>query len=245
MSRTMWTGTQSGHDRRPPSRGAVFACAFGGMLTGLQACAAPATSTPVPVVDAERTAQVAAENSRFQHPTRVDFEWSLVDRSLKVEGVGVARLDSDKARLDLFLRNGANVISVVLVEDEVRVPPGQMFDVLPDRALLWAALGIFRLDPSMTLLGGESLGGEAVRLRYRLDDGKELRYQIESGRVGRVELLEEGHVVHQVVLARDQGAEHPREAVYRHMSAFREMRVQIDSVKDVHAFPTDIWDPRR
>lgn len=242
MKRTHSTRTNevSGLSRRWGRR-----AAFALLAIALQGCGGPPAGTPVPRIDAERAAARALATSQVTEPSRIDFEWSLVERSLRVAGKGVARLEPDKARLDMFLHNGANVITIALVDDEVRVPPGQMFNVLPAPPLLWAALGVFRPDASMTLQGGEALGGDVIRLRYALDDGAELRYRIEAGRVQQVEIREDGHVVHRVTLTLEDGYDHPTEARYRHISEFRELKVQIDSVKTVETYPAKIWDPRR
>ena len=218
--------------------------AFAVLALTLPACGGQPAGTPVPRVDAERAAARALATSRVTAPSRVDFEWSLRDPDLRVGGRGVARLEPDRARLDMFLNNGATVITIALVDDEVRVPPRQMFDVLPAPPLLWAALGVFRPDDSMTLLGGEALGDDVVRLRYELDDGTELWYRIDAGRVRHVEIREDGHLLQRVTLKLEDGFEHPTEATYRHISAFRELKFQIDSVKTVDAFPARIWDPR-
>ncbi|GMR12748.1 MAG: hypothetical protein BMS9Abin29_0941 [Gemmatimonadota bacterium] len=222
-------------------RRAVFAF----LILTLHGCGGPPAGTPVPAIDAERAAARALATSHVTAPLRVDFEWWLNERSLRVAGKGVARLEPDRARLDMFLHNGASVITIALVDDEIRIPPGQMFDVLPAPPLLWAALGVFRPDDSMTLLGGEALGDDVIRLRYQLDDGSELRYRIEGGRVQQVEIREDGHMVHRVALTLEDGCDHPTEATYRQISAFRELRVQIDSVKTVDTYPAKIWDPRR
>ncbi len=220
-----------------------------GMLSlgtiALQACGVQPGGTPVPMIQAQEAADRTVETSQLDSPSRVDFEWTLNEQDLRVAGRGVARLEPDKARLDLFLHNGASAVTVAVVDEEVRVPPGQMFSIFPAPPLMWAALGVFRPDESMTLLGGEALGEDVIRLRYQLENGGELWYQIDGGRVERVEMLEGGHVVHQVTLAREDGVDHPREATYRHMSAFREFKVKIDSVQSVDAYPADIWDPRR
>jgi len=221
-----------------------FTATFALLVITLHGCGARPAETPVPAIDAERAAARALATSRVTAPSRVDFQWSLSERSLRVAGKGVARLEPNKARLDMFLYNGANVVTIALVDDDVRVPPGQMFNVLPAPPLLWAALGVFRPDDSMTLLGGEALGEDVVRLRYRLDDGAELRYRIRGGRVQRVEIRENGRVVHSVTLTLEDGYEYPTEARYRHISAFRELKVQIDSVKTVESYPARIWDPR-
>ncbi len=219
--------------------------AFAVLALTLPACGGQPAGTPVPRIDAERAAARALATSQVTASSRVDFEWSLSEPDLRVAGRGVARLEPDKARLDMFLRNGANVITIALVDDEVRVPPRQRFEVIPAPPLLWAALGVFRPDDSMTLLGGEALGDDVVRLRYELVDGTELRYRIDAGRVQHVEIREDGHVLHRVALKLEDGVEHPTEATYRHISAFRELKFQIDSVKNVDIFPARIWDPRR
>lgn len=242
MTRTHSTRTgEASAGALPWGLGAAFAF----LALTLQACGGQPAGTPVPRIDAERVAARALAASQVTAPSRIDFGWSLRDRSLRVAGKGVARLEPDKARLDMFLHNGANVITIALVDDEIRVPPGQMFNVLPAPPLLWAALGVFRPDGSMTLLGGEALGDDVMRLRYGLDDGTELRYRIEAGRVQHVEIWGDGHVLHRVVLKLEDGYDHPTEATYRHISQFRELKVQIDSVKSVETFPARIWDPRR
>ena len=110
--------------------------AFAVVTLTLQTCGGQPAGTPVPRIEAERAAARALATSQVTSSSRVDFEWSLSEPDLRVAGRGVARLEPDKARLDMFLHNGANVITIALVDDEVRVPLRQMSEVLPAPPLL-------------------------------------------------------------------------------------------------------------
>jgi len=106
---------------------------------------------------------------------------------------------------------------------------------------LWASLGVFRPGEGVTLIGAETLDDDVLRLRYRLADGDELRYEFRSGRVTEVELRHEGDAVHRIALSRDGGGELPTEATYRNLASFSELKVTVQTVERVDSHPSDIW----
>ena len=158
--------------------------------------------------------------------------------------MGVARLQHpDRARLDLFMENGEAVLAASLVEDQLRAREGTRLQVVPSPALLWASLGVFRPGEGVTLLGAEAFDDDVFRLRYRLPDGDELRYELRSGRVTEVELRHEGNATHRVALNREGGGELPKETTYRNLASFSELKVTVETVERVDSHPTDIWYP--
>ncbi len=140
--------------------------------------------------------------------------------------------------------NGQSVLAVALVDDDLRAPMGASLQVVPSPPLLWASLGVFRPGDGVTLLGAEERDG-TLRLRYRLSDGDELWYQMRDGKLAGVELLRDGSALHEVSLDREVEWELPREATYRNLASFRELKVTVESVENVESHPVDIWYPHR
>ncbi len=211
----------------------------------VSACRGSPPETPAPAVDVRRAVASATEANPFPHAARVTFSWSIREPNLRIGGSGVARLEPpDRARLDLFLGNGQSVLAVALVDDDLRAPLGTPLQVVPSPPLLWASLGVFRPGDGVTLLGAEERD-EALRLRYRLSDGDELTYQIRDGKLTGVELRRDGNALHEVSLEREVDWELPREATYRNLASFRELKVTVESVENVESHPFDIWYPHR
>jgi hypothetical protein len=197
-----------------------------------------------PVADPQTTARRLSDDTGLEGPLRIVFGWELNDAGQRVGGRGVARVEPPyKARLDLFLGNGETVISAALVEGDLRLPPGAPDDILPPPDLMWGALGIFRPVGDAQLVGADQLEGEAVRLRYRHDDGREVRYQVEDGVLTVLELLQEGRVVQRVDVAPERVERYPVEATYRHLGEFRELKLVRESLSVVDPFDPEIWDP--
>jgi hypothetical protein len=141
------------------------------------------------------------------------------------------------------MENGEAVLAASLVEDQLRAREGTQLEVVPSPALLWAGLGVFRPGGDVTLLGADSFDDGTVRLRYRLADGDELRYELHSGRVTTAELRHEGDAMHRVVLSREGAGQLPKEAVYRNLATFSELTVTVETVEKVDSHPSDIWYP--
>ncbi len=198
-----------------------------------------------PVADSEGAATELRDQTSLDEPLRIFFSWHLNEGGQRVNGRGVARVEPPfRARLDLFLHNGETVIRAAMVDGELRLPAGAPDALLPPPDLMWGALGVFRPHGGTRLLGADELEGDAMRLRYGYDDGRELHYQVLTGSLRMLELLEGGRVVQRVRLEPVAGDRYPAEATYRNMADFRELTLERDSLQVVAPFDPEIWDPR-
>ncbi len=208
------------------------------------ACTPPEPAVVAPAVDAEQLALALEDRTRLEEPLRIVFEWSLNEAGSRVSGRGVARVEPPyRARLDLFLGSGETAARAALVDGEYRLPPGAPTDLLPPPDLMWGVLGVFRPEFGIELLGAERLEGDALRLRYRYPDGTRIHYRVVDGQVRVMERLRDDHVVERVEVEPAAQGRYPDEAVYRDLTAFRELRLTRESVERVEPFPPDIWDP--
>jgi len=217
----------------------VAACGVGA------ACSPRGPAVVAPVQDPQGLATELRNETGLREPLRIIFSWRLNEGGQRVQGRGVARVESpDKARLDLFLENGETVVSAALVGGDLRMPAGAREDILPPPDLLWGALGVFRPREGSRLLGAERLDDGASRLRYDSSEGGELHYMVHEGGLTALELVEGGHAVQWVRLARAESDRYPVEATYRNTAEFRELRLERESLDVVAPFDPDIWDPR-
>ena len=106
------------------------------------ACAPPRVSAlPGELAPVTRLPKGTLETGR----RKIIFQWELHDGDINARGDGVARIASpDSVRLDFFLGGGFGGGAAVLIGDSLRVPgPDMVRNLVPPRALLWAALGHF------------------------------------------------------------------------------------------------------
>jgi hypothetical protein len=197
-----------------------------------------------PVGDPETEAAELRDRTGLEEPLRIVFGWELNDAGQRLEGSGVARVEPPfRARLDLFLDNGETVISAALVDGELRLPPGSPDDILPPPDLMWGALGVFRPVGQARLVGADRLEGDGVRFRYGTGERTEIHYTVLGGQLTALELLERGRVVQRVDVTPELAARYPTEATYRNLSAFRELKLERQSLTVVEPFDPDIWNP--
>jgi hypothetical protein len=197
-----------------------------------------------PAPDPEQLALALEDKTSLQEPVRIVFEWQLNESGIRVRGRGVARIEPPyKARLDLFLGNGETVVRAALVDGDLRIPPGTPEGILPPADLMWGVLGVFRPLIGTDLVGADRLEGDAIQLRYRYADARELRFRIVDGQVRTVETLQGGHTVERVEVRLEEGSRYPAEASYRNLAAFRELKLTRQSVEQVESYPPDSWDP--
>lgn len=214
------------------------------LLVLCAACPRGGPAVIAPVGDPAGAAVELAALTAVEEPLRIVFAWELNDAGQRVAGRGVARVEPPyRARLDLFLDNGETVVSAALVDGELRLPPGSPDDILPPPDLMWGALGVFHPLSGAMLLGAEQLEGGLTRLRYGYADGREIHYAAEQGSLNSLELLEGGRVVQRVDVAPERQARYPLEATYRNLSAFRELRIERESLSVVAPFDPEIWSP--
>ena len=208
--------------------------AVAGLALAAAACGPRQPAVVAPAVDAEQLALALEDRTSLQEPLRIVFDWHLNEAGTRMSGRGVARIEPPyRARLDLFLGSGETAVRAALVDGEYRLPPGAPDDLLPPANLMWGVLGVFRPEFGIEMLGAERLEDGRLRLRYRYPDGSEIHYRVADGQVRLMERLDGGHVVERVELDVEAESRYPARATYRDLTAFRELRLDRESVERV------------
>ncbi len=221
-----------------------------GTATVAAACSGsppPPTGSPIPEVerrDVRAEALIIEHTTRVAQPSRLVFRWRAQEPDFRDEGMGVARVEPPyRARLDLFLDNGEAAAIAVLDGDELRMPESLSSELVPPAALLWAAFGVFRPGAEAQMVNGRLLRGNMV-LEYDLPSDGQVRFHLRNRAIVDAERLERGSVVERVFISELVGETiFPREATYRNMPDYRELRLTLESVEHVDFFPPDIWYP--
>jgi len=212
---------------------------------GCQGTAGPPGPTP-PDMDLEAEAERALATTMPESPVQITFDFRLKEADLRFAGRGVARVEPPyRVRIDLFTNGGENLFRAALVGSDLRVPLGVPRELAPPPALLWAALGVFRPDEDLRILGGRGGSGGPITLRYGGDAEEDLRFRITDGSLTRAEIHEDGHLIEEVDLELDGASGEVMETVYRNRALFLELTFTLKSVERVESFPPDIWDPGR
>jgi len=205
------------------------------------------SSGPTPTnLGFEALAEDALASTMPGSPVQINFDFRLREADLRFEGRGVARVQPPyRVRIDLFSNRGDGLFRAALVGSELRVPPGVPLDLAPPPALLWAALGVFRPDAELQLLGGRGGGNGDATLRYGGEGGEDLRFRLTDGLLTRAEIHEDGHLIEEVDLDLDEVSGNVVETVYRNRVLFLELTFSLKSVENVESFPPEIWFPGR
>ncbi|MDE2762439.1 MAG: hypothetical protein OXQ94_04755 [Gemmatimonadota bacterium] len=216
------------------------------LLTGFAgACSGRPPPVALPPQDLDAAIRLAERDSRIARATQLTFTWRAREPDFRHDGLGVARVEPDRARLDLFLDNGEVAAIAALVGDELRVPEALPLELVPPPALLWAAFGVFRPGNGAQVLDGGRAGG-GLEVRLRLPGGDSVRYRLREHGVAEAALLDGGAVVERVrVSAPGEGSAYPSEATYRNLREYRELKLRLESFEHVEPFPPYIWDPGR
>lgn len=174
-------------------------------------------------------------------PLRMVFDWRIQDGEARFSGSGVARIQPPlRARLDLFGPRGDGYLSAALVDAEIRLPPGVNAPRLPPPAMMWAVLGVVAPPADAVLVGTRADPGR-TELHYTAGEGR-LRYTLEQGRLREVHW--DGSLGRMVVELRgtaELGV--PREALYRDLSAYTELMLNLERVDEVDSYPPETWTP--
>jgi len=179
-------------------------------------------------------------------PVQIMFDFRLKEADLRFSGQGVARVEPPyRVRIDLFSNGGESLFRAALVGSDLRVPPGVPIDLAPPPALLWAALGVFRPDETLTLLGGRPLENGGVSAWYSGTEGEDLRFRFDGQHLTRGEIRRDGHLIEEVDLELDRETNKVRETVYRNRALFVELTFSLKSEENVESFPPHIWFPER
>lgn len=207
------------------------------LVAGCAGGSTPVVVTPGPMdpaVEAE-----AIEETSLDQPLELVFGWNLSERQARFTGRGVARIEGDRARVDLFGPRGEGYLSAVLLDRELILPRGLEFVPLPPPDLFWSVLGIFRPPPDVDLAGAQ--GDSASRkLEYRTGEDRWV-FQLEDGRLVEAEWTgaEEGRRTVRLEGYHERGV--PEKATYRDWRAFVELNLTLQQVREVNGFPNDIW----
>ena len=200
------------------------------VLVTLAACAPPRVSAlpgePAPVA---RLPKGTLETGR----RKIVFQWELHDGDITARGDGVARIASpDSVRLDFFLGGGFGGGAAVLIGDSLRVPgPDMVRNLVPPRALLWAALGHFDVPAERDTT--VRVDGEVVRA----DIGAPVRWRatFRGDTLTRLERVEGGRLQEWVERTGVQRVQYHNEAARRSLS------LVIQGSDAVASFDPSIW----
>lgn len=225
---------------------------FAGLLAG---CATGTLAPPggEPIPDMEGFARVVTAATVPAGPQQVNFDWSLDEQGSRVNGRGVVRVEAPaRIRLDLFGARGETYLMAALVGEQYRLPPSATGAVsLPSPSLLWAALGVLRPPADAALASARREEGD-IELRYITEAEETFVYSVsergdpEAGgateyRLLRLERAGGQGVVETITLDWDESE--PTRTRYRDWSAYRDLTLQIQEVRQVDSFPGDIWRP--
>jgi hypothetical protein len=206
---------------------------------------APPAGQPAP--DPAGLVEEIRANTQPSTPIQVNFAWTLDERGSRVRGNGVVRSEENRIRLDLFGPRGDTYLIAALVGDEYRVPPQLTETIaLPSSTLLWGALGILNPPPGGTLASA-SLTDEHVDLRFTAAGDQQFVYsyaRLDAGlyRLDRLQRAGRQGVLETVALdyAPDAGLARVH---YRDWSAFRDLTLDIETIRPATTFPPSIWSP--
>lgn len=236
------------HGRRSPVTGRAFLLPF--LLATLSACSTGQLAAPVgnPVPDPAVFAANVRDGSIPATPQQITFGWTLDEAGSRVSGRGVVRLEApERSRLDLFGPRGETYLTAALVNGEYRLPRGAVAAVaLPSASLLWSAAGVVQPPSTATLTDATEADGNA-ELRYATPGGELFVYSLSASSDGaylldRLERAGAQGVLETVTLERDTAGTIVRTR-YRDWTAFRDLVLEVESVREAAAFPSNIWSP--
>lgn len=154
------------------------------------ACAAPASSSPVPEALPSISRSVAAEwagNTVPEGHRLLRFRWLFNDGQASVGGMGTARIAGpDSLRFDIAGPLGIGNAAAVVVGDAPRwvAPPDIIARLIPSYPLMWALFGVMRPPPPGASVRGTSAaagttlewvqGGDTIRYLRRSAGGGSL-----------------------------------------------------------------------
>lgn len=217
------------------------------LLTG---CAGTRVGQPVgtPVADPAAFAANLQAATVPPGPIQVTFDWDLDEGGSQVSGRGVVRVEApERIRLDLFGPRGDTYLIAALVDEEYRFPtPSPPPVELPSPSLLWAALGVFK-PPIGAMLQGATRDSLSADVRYESDAGQLFVYSFDATpgadlALRRVERAGPRGVIETVTIESGQEGGIVTTS-YRDWTAFRDLTLKVESIREEAPFPSNIWRP--
>lgn len=217
------------------------------LAIGAAACAPPAAAPAgAPVADADSLVREVLAATTPAGPRQATFTWRMDEAGSVVQGRGAIRfIAPDRMRVDLFGPRGETYLTAALVDGEFRLPPTAARGVqLPSPVLLWGALGVLA-PPAGADLASATATDSTARLVYGAPNGETFAFDLDldgSTRLRAVERSGRSGVLETVRV--EHSAEHqPSRTTYLDRSAYRELVLETESIRDVASFPESIWRP--
>jgi len=200
-------------------------------LVVLPACASAPRAGPLTGIPTLRRLPVTVLPEGHR---RVIFRWEYQERLGSGRGDGVARIaPPDSVRIDLFLDNGSYGGFVILIADSiVATAQDEVRRSLPPGPLLWASLGVVRVQAADTTV---LLDGDTLRAQIGVDPA--WRAAFSSSAFVRLERIVRGRV-EQTVERTDS-----TRVVYRQPGTGRSLVLTLRQAIREAAFDASIWRP--
>lgn len=236
---------EPGTDSRAAAAASIVLAA---VVLSLAACG-PRSLAPIaaPAMDPAPVAERLRAATTPRAPQQAAFAWELSESGSRLLGRGAARYEAPaRLRIDLFGPRGETYLAAALVGDTFHIPAEVRGRVeLPSPALLWGALGVAR-PPERAELQAASETDREIRVVYATPEGDRFDFraavQNEAVRLTRVERTRRGSVVEALDLTwSDAGV--LQQTRYRDWGAYRDLSLNLESIKDASPFPASIWRP--
>jgi hypothetical protein len=208
-------------------------------IVGLVAGCGGHPADPVPRIVDPAVESDAIAVTAIRGAVQITFDWRLQDKDARFSGQGVARVEGFRARVDLFGPRGEAYATAVLDDFDLRLPPGITDVPLPPPPLFWSVLGVFRPPPGTERVLAKPGEGSAD-LEY--SEGRDVwKFHLEAGVLRRAEWTGQQAGRRSVELNAPGAGGIPGVVTYRDWPAFLELRLSPTEVREVDAFPSEIW----
>jgi hypothetical protein len=214
------------------------------ILAAAGAACAPSLPDPVPIADPAVLATRLRARGTPDRPQLIEFQWRYRGREGRFSGDGGVRVNPpDSVRLDLLGPGWSGVQSAVLLGDDVYYLGEQRIE-LPPPAFMWTLLGVFR--PPAGVRPEAYSRGERSQLDYRLSERETLSFHFDADdRLIEAELRLGSDVVQRIRIepGSPRPGQHawPREARYRDLGEFHEVRIKVIEIRDHEPFERRIY----
>lgn len=211
------------------------------------AACGPQLPDPVPVTDPGALESRLLELGTPDQPKLIEFEWRYWGREGRFSGDGGVRVNPpDSVRLDLLGPGWSGVQSAVMLGADVYYL-GEQRITLPPPTFMWTMIGAFRPPAGVQPRGARR--GEHSELTYQLTPRAAVTFHFDAeGRLIEGELRLDGDVVQEIQVEPGSadvgpgGYRWPREARFRDLREFHEVRIKVVEIREHAPFERRIFD---
>ncbi|UCC82226.1 MAG: hypothetical protein JSW46_14720 [Gemmatimonadota bacterium] len=216
------------------------------LAVAVAACG-PQLPDPVPVSDPGPLERRLRELATPDEPKLIEFEWRYWGREGRFSGEGGVRVNPpDSVRLDLLGPGWSGVQSAVMLGADVYYL-GEQRITLPPPTFMWTMIGAFR--PPAGVEPQAARRGERSELTYQLTPRAAVAFHFDGeGRLIEGELRVDGDVVQEIRVEPGSAGDGPgayrwpREARYRDLRDFHEVRIKVVEIREHEPFERRIFD---